>query len=178
MLSSEPIVICARLNCLFIYKSLQIFRTHDLIHLLISNFYTFVGNLLKNCLANSAAPDKNQEKNQKCFRLVIVLVIVNVRNLFVFQRGVALCLCLCCPIICRSPNWSFYKPMHLNLNPNRLTFSKLKKCVFLLFILLYWANLAPSRHRPFKLGFHPLRGSHQDHPLAYSSWTDWTIISV
>ena len=69
------------------HKSLQIFRTHNLIHLLVSNFCTFVGNLLKNCLANSAAPDKNQEKNHKCFRLVIVLVIVNVRNLCVFQRG-------------------------------------------------------------------------------------------
>ena len=138
VLSSESIVICARLNCLFIYKSLQIFRTHDLIHLLLFNFCTFVGNLLKNCLANSAASDKNQEKNHNCFSLVIVLVIVNVRNLWVFQRGVASCLYLCCPIIFRWPNWYFYKPGHFNLNPNWLKFWKLKKCFFSSFLFFSW----------------------------------------
>ena len=132
----NPCCVVIRVNNYFckielsFHKSLQIFRTHNLIHLLVSNFCTFVENLLKNCLANSAAPDKNQETNHKCFRLVIVLVIVNVRNLCVFQRGVPCCLCLCCPIIFRCPNWYFYKPRPLNLNPNWLMFSKLKKCVF------------------------------------------------
>ena len=91
-LQKNPSCVVIRVNNYFckielsFHKSLQIFRTHNLIHLLVSNFCTFVGNLLKNCLANSAAPDKNQEKNHKCFRLVIVLVIVNIRNLCVFQR--------------------------------------------------------------------------------------------
>ena len=147
------------------HKSLQIFRTHNLIHLLVSNFCTFVGNLLKNCLANSAAPDKNQEKNHKCFRLVIVLVIVNVRNLCVFQRGAHFVYVYVAQLSSGAPTDIFTNLGLWLLIRIGWSFQNSKNAFFLLFILLYWVNLAPSRHRPFKLGFHLLRGSHQDHPL-------------